>query len=86
MNLKAKPIEVLAWFDAKGQPHLVRFRINIDEEQQVIVIRRVLKCDLEKPAGNHMLVFTCESEINGQLKRFIIKYELGTCKWILFKM
>ena len=42
--------------------------------------------DKEKLAGNEMLVFKCQSLIDGVLKMFEIKYELRTCKWILFKI
>jgi len=33
-----------------------------------------------------MLIFTCQSVINGLEKRYEIKYELSTCKWFLYKM
>jgi hypothetical protein len=40
----------------------------------------------EKLAGNKMLIFRCQSEIERELKPYEIKYELGTCKWYLWKM
>jgi hypothetical protein len=86
MKVLAKPIEVVAWFDTKGEVHPTRFRINIEDEEKVIKIGRVKKRGLEKLAGNHMVVFTCESEINGVVKSYEIKYEMSTCKWLLFKL
>lgn len=40
----------------------------------------------EKFAGNRMLCFRCQSEIKEELRPFEIKFELGTCKWFLYKM
>lgn len=40
----------------------------------------------EKLAGNPMLVFRCQSVINNLNKIYEIKFELKTCKWILYKI
>lgn len=85
MKVVAKPIEMVAWFNKEGI-HPTRFRIEGKDGNVVIKIDRVIKKDLEKLAGNPMLVFTCESEINGQRKPYEIKYELNTMKWMLFKI
>lgn len=87
MQVLAKPISVVAWFDEKGYPHPVRFRIKIeDESERVIKVDRVVTVDKEKIAGNEMLLFKCQSTIKNIQRVFEIKYELRTCKWILFKM
>lgn len=85
MKVYAKPIEMVAWFDKDGI-HPARFRIEGKDGSVVVKIDKVIKKDLEKLAGNHMLVFTCESEINGQLRPYEIKYEISTMKWMLFKI
>jgi hypothetical protein len=85
MKVVAKPIEMVAWFDKDGL-HPTRFKIEGKDGAVVVKIGRVIKKDLEKFAGNPMLVFTCESEINGQVKPYEIKYEINTMKWILFKI
>lgn len=40
----------------------------------------------EKLVGNKMMCFRCQSEIDGELKSFEIKFEKNTCKRFLFKM
>lgn len=66
MKVIAKPIEMIAWFDKTGKTHPVRFRIeNEDGTYRTIVIGKILKTNLEKLAGNHMQVFTCQSNISG---------------------
>ncbi|MDP4091346.1 MAG: hypothetical protein Q8930_19040 [Bacillota bacterium] len=85
MKVVAKPIDVVAWFDKDGI-HPAKFRIEGKEGKTIVKIGKIVKKDMEKLAGNLMLVFTCESEINGQVKPYEIKYELNTMKWMLFKI
>lgn len=87
MKVVARPIEMVAWFTADGIPHPVRFRIkNTDESFSTIKVDKILFNQSEKLAGNHMIVFRCKSIISGEEKIFEIKYELATCKWILYKI
>ena len=82
MKTRIAPIEVLAHFDLIGTPHPLRLKLN----GETIKIEQVVSMTEEKLAGNRMLIFRCQSEIKGELKPFEIKYELGTCKWFLWKM
>ena len=87
MKIVAKLIEVVSWTDTKGNINPVRFRItNEDESNYVIKIDKIICVDKEKLAGNNMLVFKCQSVINGFDRLYELKYELQTCRWILFKI
>ena len=87
MKIVARSIEMVAWFSKDGIPHPVRFRIsNEDETVSVIKVDKVILREKEKIAGNNMLVFRCQSSIYGQEKIYEIKYDITTCKWILFKI
>lgn len=86
MKVVAKPIEMVAWFDKEGTVHPVRFRIIQDEVTTTVIIDKVIRQSKEKLAGNNKLVFTCRSLINDMEKLFEIKYEIATCKWVLFKI
>ena len=87
MKVIAKPIEVVSWTDTKGNINPVRFKItNDDESISVVKIDKVITMDKEKLAGNNMLVYKCQSVVNGADKLYEIKYELSTCRWILFKI
>jgi hypothetical protein len=87
MKVLAKPIEMVCWFEKSGMPHPVRFKVTKeDESNAVIKIDRIISVDKERLAGNEMMVFKCQSVINNTSKIFELKYELGTCKWMLFKM
>jgi len=88
-NLKvvAKPIEVISMTDTKGNITPLRMRIEQEDESvQVIKIDKIIDRAHEKHAGNNNLVFTCRSLIDDTEKVFEIKYEIATCKWVLFKI
>lgn len=87
MKIVAKPIEVVSYTDDKGDIRPLRFRIqNEDQTTKVIRVDKVITKETEKLAGNYMLVFKCQSLIDNIQRLFEIKYELQTCKWILFKI
>ena len=87
MKIVVKPIEVVSWTDTKGNINPVRFKIvNDDESNSVVKIDKVITIDKEKLAGNLMLVYKCQSVVNGADKLYEIKYELSSCRWILFKI
>ncbi|WML34966.1 hypothetical protein [Clostridium sp. OS1-26] len=87
MKVIAKSIEMVAWFDKKGVLNPVRFRLDGEVGESITIkIDKVISRDKEKLDGNHMLIFNCQGCVNGAQKLFEIKYELSTCKWILFKI
>ena len=87
MKIVARPIEVVSYTDDKGSIRPIRFRMQIDDEpMQVIKVDKILVKDTEKLAGNIMFVYKCQSLIDDVMKRFEIKYELNTCKWMLYKI
>ena len=87
MKVLALPVEMVSYTDNKGFIRPIRFRMQIDDEpMQVIKIDKVIVKTTEKLAGNSMIVFNCQSLIGNEIKLFEIKYELATCKWILFKI
>jgi len=87
MKVVAKPIEMVAWTDTKGNINPVRFKITKEDgTNSVVKIDKVVSVEKEKLAGNNMLVYKCQSTVNGADKLYEIKYELSTCRWILFKI
>ena len=87
MKIVAKPIEVISLIDTKGIITPLRLRlIRDDESLQVIKVDKIITRKQEKLAGNFMVVFTCQSIIDDIEKIYEIKYELSTCKWMLWKI
>jgi len=87
MKVLAKPVEMVAWFTENGTPNPVRFRIkNEDQSTTIIKIDKVIFKEKEKLAGNDMIVFRCQGMISKTQKIFELKYELSSCKWMLYKI
>jgi hypothetical protein len=87
MKVIAKPIQVVAWFNEKGSINPVRFKLcNEDEKNITIKINKILFTNKENLAGNKMIVYKCQSIINGIEKLYELKYEINSCKWMLFKI
>lgn len=82
MKVLMKPIEMIAWFTQEGVPKPIRYRLD----GNVIKVEKVTSKSEEKLAGNRMIVYRCQSVINGELRLFELKYELQTGKWYLFRM
>lgn len=86
MKVVAKPIQMIAMFDEKGIPTPIRFRILDDNGNKTVKVNQVIHRELEKLAGNRMYLFECQSDFGEVVKRYQLKYELDTCKWMLFKI
>jgi hypothetical protein len=87
VKVVAKPIDVVVWVSKEGELNPVRFRYaEKDDSYRTIKIDRVIHKEVEKFAGNNMMVFRCYSNINGAQRAYEIKYEFNTCKWMLFKI
>lgn len=87
MKVISKPIDMVAWFNDEGILHPVIFKILGGYETiSTIKVDKILNTSTEKLAGNPMIIFTCQSIINNKQRIYEIKYELNTCKWLLFKI
>lgn len=86
MKIIAKPIEVISWFTEEGIPRPLRLRMKNENRWDVVKIDEVVNKRVERLAGNEMYVFTCNSNINGVSKKYDLKFEIETCKWMLFKI
>lgn len=87
MKTIAKPIEMISWTEEDGQIHPVRFKIaNNDGEKIVYPVLNVFTTELSRIAGNRVVRYNCEISINALNKLCEIRYEIDTCKWVLFKI
>ncbi|WP_097027005.1 hypothetical protein [Clostridium peptidivorans] len=87
MKIIARPIEVVSYTSNKGDVRPLRFRLQMEDETiKVIKVDKVIVKETEKLAGNIMLVFKCQSLIDDAMKLFEIKYDLKTCRWMLYKI
>ena len=82
-----RPIEMIAWFNEDNYPIPLRYRFRSEDKTNIVIkVDRILFREEEKLAGNRMILYRCESIINGVQRIFELKYEISTCKWYLYKM
>lgn len=88
MKVLMKEIEVIAYFNLKGLPNPIRFRIDSPEtsSQEVISIDSILNIEQTKKAGVLMLRYDCQGIVNGLMKPFQLVYETTKYRWYLFKI
>lgn len=87
MKIVAKPIEMIAWFTRDGIPNPIRFRLmGEDKALKVITVDKIIFRENQKIAGTPAILFNCQSNINRIEKLYQLKYEIDTCRWILFKI
>lgn len=87
MKVVNLPIEMIAWFTEAGTISPVKFRfMGQDKQNNTVKVDRTITISLEKLAGNRMMVFQCQSIIDAVERKYELKYELDTCKWVLFKI
>jgi len=87
MKVYMKQIKMIAWFSENGTLTPFKFQIKDDNNEFITVkIGRISERSEEKLAGNRMMIYRCQSEINGVEKQYELKYEIATCKWYLYKM
>ncbi len=67
--------------------HPVRFKVlEKSGEKKVYEILRVIKIEDSKFAGIRAKHFDCEIMFGAAPRLCQIKYELDTCKWVLYKI
>jgi hypothetical protein len=82
MRTFAMPIDVIVSFKENGELTPVRFRVDRkDGSQAVVNIDRIMDRKFERIAGYETILFTCEAEG----KTFEIKFDISSCKWMLFR-
>lgn len=84
MTATRKSIFMIAYFDFEGNITPVKFKLlNEEQEKITIKIERIIHKELNKFAGNNMLIYTCEVCTNNTIKLVELRYELDTCRWYL---
>jgi len=82
-----KTIRMISVTEEDGVLTPLKFQLKSKDEGRITVkVDNVILRNEEKLAGNKMLIYRCQSQINGMLRIFELKYEVSTCKWYLYKM
>ena len=87
MKVLSKPIEMISHTKEDGKIYPLKFKLeNQLGESNIYVVQKLYTSNITKIAGNKMYIFTCEIIVNDEKKMCEIRYELDSCKWLLFKI
>jgi hypothetical protein len=87
MRTIAKQIEVLTVTDAQGNMSPLRFKAKTKHDEDIIIrVDKIESKELEKMSGNDMLLYKCRGIVNDKHRAFELKFEIKSCKWMLWKM
>jgi|GEM_PF-634341 len=88
MKVINKPVNALVVFTAgKNQPR--PYKIKFENERGELIrinVDDILYVEKRKQCGDYMLVYSCQSEIEGVLHRFELRYLFKDANWELFKI
>lgn len=86
-KLLMKPIEMIAWFNEDEFPIPLRYRLETNDSEKIVVsVDKIIFKEEERLVGNRMIVYRCQSVINNREIVYELKYDIGVCKWYIFKM
>lgn len=86
-RLLMKPIEMIAWFSEDEFPIPLRYRLETNDSEKIVVsVDKIIFKEEERLVGNRMIVYRCQSVINNREMVYELKYDIGICKWYIFKM
>lgn len=79
-------VKMRADFDVDGKPVPLKFKYQ-NEVKEIVTVRvsRIRHRDMNNFAGNKMHVIRCESDQDGVVKIYEIRYEVDTCLWFLYQ-
>lgn len=86
MKVVLKNVEMVASFDAAGEVRPIKFRFTQEDASQVIKVDRILCKERQKIAGTPMLLFSCQSVIQGNTIQYQLKYDVNKNTWLLYKI
>lgn len=87
MRTFTKPIELIAYSDETGVTTPLKFKIKTKDDIDLIIrVDKVILRELEKLAGNVMILYKCRGIVEGKEREYELKYEINSCKWMMWRM
>jgi hypothetical protein len=87
MKTIASAIEVLTHTDKLGNMSPLKFKAKTKTNEDIVIsVDKVESRELEKIAGNLMLLYKCRGLVNEKQREFELKFEIMSCKWMLWRM
>ncbi|WP_027399148.1 hypothetical protein [Anaerovorax odorimutans] len=87
MKILAEPIDTIVMFKGRERPIPYKFKYaDYNGIRREIKIDKILYTEESKLAGEKAFIYSCQSFISNEQKRYELKYIVGECRWELYKM
>ncbi len=87
MKIIGDGIDAIVKFKGKNKPEPIKFSIaDSDGAGRVIKVDKVICVEEDNSAGIKSYVYRCQSQIEGELKLYELKYYIQDCRWVLYKI
>lgn len=86
VKVRALPVDMIGWFDFRGELNPVSFRFSLGEQQFKGKILNVQNRFEQRFGGSHTQVYTCLVDLEGRQTLAEFHYEKESHKWLLFKI
>lgn len=87
MKIIAAPIDTLVLFRGKEKPLPYRFKYTDTEGvRREIKIDKILYTEESKLAGAKAFIYSCQSFIGNEQRRYELKYIVAEYRWELYKI
>lgn len=87
MKIVARPIDMIATFSREKRPVPYKFRYdNPSGKYMEVKVDRIVSFEERRLAGIDTIVYTCQSEIAGEIRIYELKYVIGQYRWELYKI
>lgn len=87
MKLVNKNIDMISWTSRDGSITPVRFRLEEDDGETVIIkVGRIIQTEKNKFGGSPTLCFLCSSIVNNAEKIYELTCNCDSQKWLLRKI
>ncbi len=82
----ARFIDTIVVFRGENRPLPYKFRFKDDKgESRELFVDSILMVSEQTVAGVTSLLYECQSDVDGEMKRYQLRYIVPQCKWMIYK-
>lgn len=87
MKIVAAPIDAVVYFRGKQKPMPYKFKYeSADSIIREVKVDQVIQVEERKLAGIKTFIYSCQSLMGNEMKRYELKYIVAECRWELYKI
>lgn len=86
MKILQKSVEMIGLYTENGAVYPYRYRVLENGTSEVVSVKRIIERKEEKTRENKIIIYRCQSLINGKTKEYEMKYNVNSCSWELYKI